>query len=163
MHDARCNFHTCLVVSRIHKNIRIYLHAMTDHSGQWLTRDLKSPRIALVQLYRRVDRFYTLFYVAHLGRSSDMQRLLDARGQRGSWKTSKIFSIRPAKFLMTFFSGSPNSLLECPLSAASCPGNDIFSSFFVIYLHFYENWPLGCPQGGCPGPSHRPHPVVAHW
>src|SRR6218665_864248 len=30
----------------------------------------------------------------------------------------------------------------------------------VIYLHFYETWPLGCHlRGGCSGPSHRPHPL----
>src|SRR6218665_1010238 len=87
---------------------------------------------------------------------------------------SKIFCIPLAKFLTTFFSRSPklftcfasvvkfheNSLLRCPPSAVSCPGNAIFTSFLVIYLLFVkENWPLGCPQGGCPGPSHRPHPL----
>src|SRR6218665_104829 len=47
-----------------------------------------------------------------------------------------------------------------PPRAASCPGNDIFH-FFIGHLptFFKENWPLGCPQGGCPGPSHRPHPL----
>ena len=33
--------------------------------------------------------------------------------------------------------------------------------FFVIYLHFSQKkCPLGCPQSGCPGPSHRPHPPL---
>jgi len=38
------------------------------------------------------------------GARSGVQRQLDARGQRGSWMPSKIFSIRHAKFLTTFFS-----------------------------------------------------------
>src|SRR6218665_2227264 len=49
--------------------------------------------------------------------------------------------------------------LDAP-SAASCPGSDIFTSFLVIYLHFVnlkKTGPLEAPQGGCPGPSHRPH------
>ena len=33
----------------------------------------------------------------------------------------KIFSIRPAKFLTTFFSCSPNSLLECPHQCCIMP------------------------------------------
>src|SRR6218665_549425 len=32
------------------------------------------------------------------------------------------------------------------------------TTFFFFFCHlltfFYENWPLGCPQGGCPGPPH---------
>jgi len=48
-----------------------------------------------------------------------------------------------------------------PPSAASCPGNDFFTSFLVIYLHFCKKTgPLDAPQGGCPGPSHRPHPPL---
>ena len=35
--------------------------------------------------------------------TSGVQRLLDARGQRGSWMPSKIFSIHHAKFQTTFF------------------------------------------------------------
>src|SRR6218665_3673706 len=35
--------------------------------------------------------------------SSGVQRLLDSRGQRGSWMPSKIFCIPLAKFLTTFF------------------------------------------------------------
>src|SRR6218665_1031238 len=35
--------------------------------------------------------------------NSGVQRLLDARGQRGSWMPSKIFCIPLAKFLTTFF------------------------------------------------------------
>src|SRR6218665_1760947 len=51
-----------------------------------------------------------------------------------------------------------NSLPGCPSCAASCPGNGIFLFIFAIYLHFFDkNW----PQGGCPGPSHRPHPPSA--
>src|SRR6218665_3357547 len=51
--------------------------------------------------------------------------------------------------------------LDAPPSAASCPGNDIFLFFFQSFTTFlYQNWPLGCPQGGCPGPSHRPHPPL---
>src|SRR6218665_1460743 len=35
-----------------------------------------------------------------------------------------------------------------------------FSSFFAIYLHFFtKTGPLDAPHGGCPGPSHRPHPL----
>src|SRR6218665_3476345 len=36
-----------------------------------------------------------------------------------------------------------------------------FSSFLVFYLLFFnQNWPLGCPPGWMPGPSHRPHPPL---
>ena len=70
---------------------------------------------------------------------SGVQRLLDARGRRGSWMPSKIFSIRPAKFLTTFFLVICTKFLDylqhflhftkipsldAP-SAASCPCNDI--------------------------------------
>src|SRR6218665_4182021 len=96
--------------------------------------------------------------------TSGVQRLLDARGQRGSWMPSKIFSIRPDKFLTTFLSVVKFITirsLDDPSRAASCPGNDIFLFiFFAIYLHFFtKNDPLDAPQGGCPGPSHRPHPL----
>src|SRR6218665_2906060 len=90
---------------------------------------------------------------------------------------SKICCIPFAKFLTTLFSRSPkfftffasvvkfheNSLLlGCPPSAVSCPGNDIFYFFLVIYLHSYKKTgPLDAPQGECPGPSHRPHPPSA--
>src|SRR6218665_584215 len=79
---------------------------------------------------------------------SGVQRLLDARGQQVSWMPSKIFSIlRPAKFLKTFLVISP----WMPSSAASCPGNDIFLFFFVIYLHFLRKLTPWMPQGGRPG------------
>src|SRR6218665_3267793 len=94
-----------------------------------------------------------------------MQRLLDARGQRGSWMPSKIFSIRPAKFLTTFF-------ISCQISGQFAPWmpppmlhhasvTTIFSSFFAIYLHFFtKTGPLDAPQGRCPGPSHRLQPPL---
>src|SRR6218665_251075 len=87
----------------------------------------------------------------------------------------KIFSIPLAKFLTTFivvhlhFSLFSHQLsnftrirsLDAPPSVASCPSNDIFTSFLVIYLHFIKKTgPLDAPQGGCPGPSHRPHPPL---
>ena len=102
---------------------------------------------------------------------SGVQRLLDARCQRGSWmpienifhSSRKIsddlllvihqnFSLFAS--VVTFHE---NWLFGCPLSAASCPVTTFFSTFFSIYLLFYKNWPLGWSQGGCPGPSHRPH------
>src|SRR6218665_227879 len=60
--------------------------------------------------------------------ASGVQRLLDARGQRGSWMPSKIFCIPLAKFLTTFFSRSPK-----------------FFTFFASVVKFHENSPLGCP------------------
>ena|SRR6218665_3910567 len=110
------------------------------------------------------------------GPPSGVQRLLDARDQRGSWIPSKIFCIRLLKFLTTFllviyskfltFSHQLSNFtiirfLAAPPSAASCPGNDIFLFFLVIYLHFFQKTcPLDAPQGGCPGPLHRPHPSL---
>src|SRR6218665_1904185 len=102
----------------------------------------------------------------------ELQWRAEAVGCPGStrflqWMPSKIFSIRPAKFLTTFFLSvvkfQDNSRsLDAPSRAASCPGNDIFLFIFchLPTFSFYKNWPLGCPQGGCPGPSHRPHPPL---
>src|SRR6218665_473616 len=100
---------------------------------------------------------------------SGVQRLLDAWGQRGSWMPSKIFYIRPAKFLTTFLISWQISRKFAPwmpprvLHHASV--TTFFSSFFAIYLHFLLQklapWmPPGvdAPRGGCPGPPHRPHP-----
>src|SRR6218665_1824034 len=68
-----------------------------------------------------------------------MQRLLDARGQRGSWMPLKIFSIRPAKFMTTFFiscqiSGQFTPWMPPPM-LHHAPVTTFFSSFFAIYLH----------------------------
>src|SRR6218665_2451079 len=97
---------------------------------------------------------------------SGVQRLLDARGQRGSWMPSKIFCIPFAKFLTTFFSRSPkfltffasvikfqeNSLLGCPPPVLHhAPVMTFFTSLMVIYLHLKKSWPLGCPPGWMPG------------
>src|SRR6218665_2337130 len=85
-----------------------------------------------------------------------MQRLLDARGQQGSWMPSKIFYIRPAKFLTTFFYQLLNfrtiRSLDAPSRAASCPGNDIFLFIFchlpTIFLQKLAPWmPLGWMPG----------------
>src|SRR6218665_2977847 len=91
---------------------------------------------------------------------------------RGSWMTSKIFCIPLAQFLTTLFSRSPkfvtffasivkfheNSLLGCPPVLHHAPVTTFLTSFLVIYLHsFKKTGPLDAPQGGCPGPSHRPH------
>src|SRR6218665_4015930 len=80
--------------------------------------------------------------------------------------SSKLFCIPFAKFLTTFFSRSPkwftffasvvkfheNSLLGCPPSAASCPGNDIFLFFFchlpTFLLRKLAPW---MPPGWMPG------------
>src|SRR6218665_3531542 len=111
---------------------------------------------------------YTILFSLELKSPPDsgVQRLLDARGQRGSWMPSKIFSIPLAKFLTTFFSRSPTFFtfshqlsnftrirsLDAPPSVASCPSNDIFNFFFGHLPTFYkENWPLGCPPGWTPG------------
>src|SRR6218665_638856 len=97
---------------------------------------------------------------------------------------SKIFStIRPGKFLTTFFSRSrknisnsspkifddlsqlPNLAKIRSLDAlrsppTSCPVTTFFSSFFSFtYTFFTKTGPLDSPQGGCPGPSHRSHPL----
>src|SRR6218665_1808913 len=91
--------------------------------------------------------------------SSGVQRLLDARGQRGSWMPSKIFCIPLSKFL--FFSRSPklftffasvvkvhdNSLLGCPPVLHHAPVTTFFTSFLVIYLHFLKKTgPLDAPK-----------------
>src|SRR6218665_105626 len=60
--------------------------------------------------------------------SSGVQRLLDARGQSGSWMLSKILCIPLVKFLTTFFSRSPK-----------------FFTFFASVINFHENSFLGCP------------------
>src|SRR6218665_3652269 len=64
---------------------------------------------------------------------------------------SKIFSIRPAKFLTTFFYQLSNfrtiRSLDAPSLAASCPGNDIFLFIFAIYLLFFtKTSPLYAPR-----------------
>src|SRR6218665_1253802 len=47
---------------------------------------------------------------------SGVQRLLYARGQRGSWMPSKIFSIRLATFLTNFFSHLLSKFVTFPIS-----------------------------------------------
>src|SRR6218665_2454544 len=73
--------------------------------------------------------------------TSGVPRLLDYRGQRGSWMPSKIFSIHPAKFQTTFLSVAKfqdNSLPGCPPPVLHhAPVMIFFSSFFAIYLHFF--------------------------
>src|SRR6218665_542073 len=75
----------------------------------------------------------------------------------------------PSKFSDDFFSlffiasvvtFTKNSLLGCPPCLSSYPGNYIFL-FFYLRLHtfFNKTGPLDAPHGGCPGPSHRPHPL----
>src|SRR6218665_3951705 len=87
-----------------------------------------------------------------MNEDSGVQRLLDARGQRGSWMASKIFSIRSAKFLTTFFYQLSNFRTIHSLDAPSRAVTTFFSSLFAIYLQlFYKNWPLGCPPGWMPG------------
>jgi len=51
--------------------------------------------------------------------------------------------------------------LDAPSRAASCPCNDIFLFIFCHLPTFFltKTGPLDAPQGGCPGPSHRPHPL----
>src|SRR6218665_1388697 len=41
------------------------------------------------------------------------------------------------------------------------PGNDIFFFFFLAFTYIFltKTGPLDAPQGGCPGPSLRPHPL----
>src|SRR6218665_3654114 len=97
---------------------------------------------------------------------SGVERLLDARGQRGSWMPSKIFCIPFAKFLTTFFNRSPkfftlfasvvkfheNSLLGCPPVLHHAPVTTFFYFFFGhLPTFFKENWPLGCPPEWMPG------------
>src|SRR6218665_2801136 len=79
----------------------------------------------------------------------------------------KYFLFTPQTFRRPFLSvfkfqdnSLPGCLLPSDSRAASCPGNDIFLFIFAIYLHFlHKTGPLDAPQGGCPGPSHRPHPL----
>ena len=98
------------------------------------------------------DTFYSTFHVWHP--LSGVRRLLDARGQRGSWMPSNFFQ---TSSLQNIFYSSPNisddllsnrsptfltiffSLLGCPpSSAASCPDNNIFL-FFSSHLHAFFN------------------------
>ena len=45
--------------------------------------------------------------------------------------------------------------------APSTASRHYFTSFLVIYLHFLKKTgPVDAPQGGCPEPSHRPHPPL---
>ena len=119
--------------------------------------------------------------------TSGMQRLLDARGQRGSWMPSKIFFIRlfipqnfwrpflvvhlnfsnssPKIVLTTFFTFSHQlsnftkiRSLDAPLVLHHALVTTFFSSFLSFTYIFFTR--TGCPQGGCPGPSHRLHPPL---
>src|SRR6218665_2497384 len=90
-------------------------------------------------------------------------------GQRGSWMPSKIFSIRPAKFLTTFFYQLSNfrtiRTLGAPSRAASCPGNDILLFVFChLPTFFNKNWHLGYPPGWMPGTVRPPLcKPLWHW
>src|SRR6218665_2362118 len=88
--------------------------------------------------------------IVYLG-GSGVQRLLDARGQRGSWMPSKIFSIHPAKFQTNFFISCqmPGQFAPWmpPLVLPRASVTTFFSSFFAIYLHFlYKTGPLDAPR-----------------
>ena len=98
--------------------------------------------------------------------TSGMQRLLDARGQRGSWIPSKIFVFLSQNFWRPFYSRSPkfftffasvvkfheNSLLGCPPMLHHAPVTTFFLLPFWSFTYiFKENWPLGCPPGWMPG------------
>src|SRR6218665_1831541 len=76
---------------------------------------------------------------------------------------SKILYIGPAKFLTTFFYRLSNfrtiRSLDAPSRAASCPGNDIFLFIFCHQLHFFLNWPLGCPPRWMPRAVAPPPPL----
>jgi len=74
------------------------------------------------------------------------------------------FFSRSPKFF-TFFASvvkfHETSLLGCPPSAASSPGNDFFNFFFGYLPTFLKKTgPLDAPQGGCSGPLHHPHPPL---
>src|SRR6218665_4104668 len=105
---------------------------------------------------------------------------------------SKIFSVRPTKFLTIFYlvihqifpnfslfriscpaivAFHENSLLGCLPNAASCPDNDICIFLFAkLPTFFYKNWSLGCPLGWMPAavapsapPSARHCPCKTAW
>src|SRR6218665_2232241 len=77
--------------------------------------------------------------------------------------TRKYFLFIPQNFRRPFYQLSNFRTirsLDAPSRAAPFPVTTFFSSFFAIYLHFlHKTGPLDAPQGGCPGPSHRPHPL----
>src|SRR6218665_3719053 len=72
----------------------------------------------------------------------------------------------------TIFTFIISKLLSgCPL-VLDARGSQLFFSYFLciypsfcIYLYFFpENFLVGCPPPGCPGPSHPlAHPSARHW
>src|SRR6218665_729505 len=87
--------------------------------------------ILLYVLFNQINKSY--FFTACMT-CSGVQRLLAARGQRGSWIPSKIFSIRPAKFLTPFFYQLSNfrtiRSLDAPPVLHHVPVTTFFSSSF---------------------------------
>src|SRR6218665_2988513 len=125
----------------------------------------------------------------HTNTCSGVQRLFDARGANEVLGCPRIFSIFLVvhqnfsnsshkitddlfSHLPKFFSNSNLSLFRIRFqisrkfapwmspSAASYPGNDIFLFLFShLSTFFTKTGPLNAHWGGCPGPSHRPHPL----
>src|SRR6218665_3102604 len=112
----------------------------------------------------------------HTNTCSGVQRLFDARGANEVLGCPRIFSI----FLVVHqnFSNSSHKISDDLFSSHllksvfkfqenslpvlhHAPVTTFFSSFLVIYLHFFmKTGPLDAPWGGCPGPSHRSHPPL---
>src|SRR6218665_3945259 len=117
---------------------------------------LACPRISFKQVpYKifsiRLAKFLTTFLVVHLNFSNSCPKISD-----------DFFNHSPELFTFShqFLNFTKIRSLDAP-SAASRPGNDIFLfSFSHLHTFFNENWTFGCPQGECPGPSHRSHPPL---
>src|SRR6218665_2243300 len=104
------------------------------HDYNPLDKILKPPLTIAIEFVQGV--FVQIFCTI----GSGVQRLLDARGHRGSWMPSKIISIHPAKFRTTFFSVvkfQDNSLSGCPLPCCIMPRDRYFSLHFLPFTYIF--------------------------
>src|SRR6218665_3134503 len=103
-------------------------------------------------------RIFSIFLVVHQNFSNSSHKITDDLFSHlpKFFSNSQIFP-----FFASVFKFQENSLLGCPPVPHHTPVTTFFSSFLVIYLHFItKTGPLDAPWGGCPGPSHRPHPPL---
>src|SRR6218665_3996320 len=108
------------------------------------------------------------------GRTSRTTLALVPVACRGCWMpgAKEVLGCPRKYFLFIPQNFRRHSFISCQISGQFDPwvpplvlhhttATTFFSSFFAIYRHFEKlNWPLGCPQGGCREPSHRPHDTV---
>src|SRR6218665_1055468 len=93
-------------------------------------------------------RIFSIFLVVHQNFSNSSHKITDDLFSHlpKFFSNSQIFP-----FFASVFKFQENSLLGCPPVPHHTPVTTFFSSYLVIYLHFYENWPLECPLGWMPG------------